>query len=100
MEDTIFGKFTRGEIPTEFLYEDEQCVVIRDIHPQAPTHVLGVGQVHEMHTKSLWTKLWWVWWEVHKIYIKSWRCTRNMHEIPVAGVGDAYKIHSESRGRV
>ena len=40
MEDTIFGKITRGEIPTEFLYEDDQCVVIRDIHPQAPTHVL------------------------------------------------------------
>ena len=40
MEDTIFGKITRGEIPTEFLYEDDQCVVIRDINPQAPTHVL------------------------------------------------------------
>ena len=40
MEDTIFGKITRGEIPTEFLYEDEHCVVIKDIYPQAPTHVL------------------------------------------------------------
>lgn len=40
MEDTIFGKITRGEIPVEFLFEDEQCVVIRDINPQAPTHVL------------------------------------------------------------
>ena len=40
MSDTIFGKITRGEIPSEFLYEDEHCVVIQDIHPQAPTHVL------------------------------------------------------------
>ncbi|MGI9299842.1 MAG: histidine triad nucleotide-binding protein [Luminiphilus sp.] len=40
MEDTIFGKITRGEIPTEFLYEDDLCVVIRDLYPQAPTHVL------------------------------------------------------------
>lgn len=40
MEDTIFGKITRGEIPTEFLYEDDLCVAIRDINPQAPTHVL------------------------------------------------------------
>ena len=39
MEDTIFGKITRGEIPTEFLYEDDHCVAIRDINPQAPTHV-------------------------------------------------------------
>ena len=40
MADTIFGKITRGEVPTEFSYEDEHCVVIRDIQPQAPTHVL------------------------------------------------------------
>ena len=40
MEDTIFGKITRGEIPTEFLYEDDHCVATRDINPQAPTHVL------------------------------------------------------------
>ena len=40
MEDTIFGKITRGEIPTDFLYEDDLCVVIKDIYPQAPTHVL------------------------------------------------------------
>jgi histidine triad (HIT) family protein len=40
MEDTIFGKITRGEIPTEFLHEDDHCVAIRDINPQAPTHVL------------------------------------------------------------
>ncbi len=40
MSDTIFGKITRGEIPSEFLYEDDHCVVIQDIHPQAPTHVL------------------------------------------------------------
>ena len=40
MEDTIFGKITRGEVPTDFLYEDDHCVVIRDINPQAPTHLL------------------------------------------------------------
>jgi histidine triad (HIT) family protein len=40
VEDTIFGKITRGDIPTDFLYEDNLCVVIRDLYPQAPTHVL------------------------------------------------------------
>ena len=39
-KDTIFGKITRGEIPTDFVYEDELCVAINDINPQAPTHVL------------------------------------------------------------
>ena len=42
MEDTIFGKITRGEIPTEFVYEDEHCVAINDLHPQAPVHVLVI----------------------------------------------------------
>ncbi len=40
MSDTIFGKIIRGEIPSEFLYEDEHCIAINDIHPQAPVHVL------------------------------------------------------------
>jgi len=40
MSDTVFGKIIRGEIPSTFLYEDEHCVAINDIHPQAPVHVL------------------------------------------------------------
>ena len=40
MSDTIFGKIISGEMPSEFLYEDEYCVVINDINPQAPVHVL------------------------------------------------------------
>ncbi|CAL1541922.1 unnamed protein product [Lymnaea stagnalis] len=40
--DTIFGKIIRGEIKTDFLYEDEQCVAFNDIAPQAPVHFLVV----------------------------------------------------------
>ncbi|MDC3181061.1 histidine triad nucleotide-binding protein [Gammaproteobacteria bacterium] len=39
---TIFAKMIQGEIPTEFVYEDEHCIVIHDIHPQAPTHMLVI----------------------------------------------------------
>jgi len=42
MSDTIFGKIVSGEIPSEFLYEDEHCVAINDISPQAPVHVLVI----------------------------------------------------------
>jgi len=42
MSDTIFAKIVSGEIPSEFLYEDEHCVVINDISPQAPVHVLVI----------------------------------------------------------
>jgi len=37
---TIFGKIIRKEIPAQILYEDEQCLAFRDLHPQAPVHVL------------------------------------------------------------
>ena len=40
MSDTIFAKIVSGEIPAEFIYEDEHCVAINDINPQAPVHVL------------------------------------------------------------
>jgi len=31
-----------GEIPAEFIYEDEHCFAINDINPQAPVHVLVI----------------------------------------------------------
>jgi len=40
MSDTIFGKIVSGEIPSEFIYEDEHCIAINDVNPQAPVHVL------------------------------------------------------------
>jgi histidine triad (HIT) family protein len=40
MTDTIFGKIIAGEIPSEKLYEDDDCICIKDIAAQAPTHVL------------------------------------------------------------
>ncbi|MFT6289218.1 MAG: histidine triad (HIT) family protein [Halieaceae bacterium] len=42
MTDTIFGKIISGEIPSEFIYEDEHCIAINDINPQAPVHVLVI----------------------------------------------------------
>ncbi len=42
MSDTIFAKIVSGEIPTEFIYEDEHCVAINDINPLAPVHVLVI----------------------------------------------------------
>ncbi|NNL57196.1 MAG: histidine triad nucleotide-binding protein [Pseudomonadales bacterium] len=40
MSTTIFGKIIAGEIPADKLYEDEHCIAINDINPQAPVHVL------------------------------------------------------------
>jgi histidine triad (HIT) family protein len=39
---TIFEKIINREIPSEILYEDEVCIAIRDVNPQAPIHVLVI----------------------------------------------------------
>jgi histidine triad (HIT) family protein len=37
---TIFSKMIDGDIPVDMVYEDDECICIRDIAPQAPTHLL------------------------------------------------------------
>ena len=39
---TIFQKIIDREIPARIEYEDEHCVVLHDIQPQAPVHLLIV----------------------------------------------------------
>ena len=41
-EKTLFQKIMDREEPGDILYEDDRCVALRDINPQAPTHVLIV----------------------------------------------------------
>ena len=40
----MFQKIMDREEPGEILYEDDLCVALRDIHPQAPMHVLIVSR--------------------------------------------------------
>lgn len=40
MPTTLFEKIINKEIPAEILYEDDISIVIEDINPQAPTHLL------------------------------------------------------------
>lgn len=42
MTDTIFDRIIRREVPADFVYEDADLVAFRDLHPQAPVHVLFV----------------------------------------------------------
>jgi|TARA_B110000977_G_scaffold76169_1_gene102752 histidine triad (HIT) family protein len=39
---TLFTRIINREIPAEILYEDDQCIVINDISPQAPVHMLVI----------------------------------------------------------
>jgi histidine triad (HIT) family protein len=42
MTDTLFDKIIRREIPADIVYEDDDVLAFRDIHPQAPVHVLFI----------------------------------------------------------
>jgi len=46
MDNCLFCKIVRGEIPSKKVYEDEHTFVFEDIDPKAPTHVLIVPKKH------------------------------------------------------
>lgn len=46
MEDCIFCKIAKHEMPKDFTYEDDTVMVFPDIHPVKPTHLLVVPKKH------------------------------------------------------
>jgi histidine triad (HIT) family protein len=42
----LFCQIAAGEIPADKVREDDRVIVIRDINPQAPTHVLVIPREH------------------------------------------------------
>jgi histidine triad (HIT) family protein len=42
MSETLFSKIIAKQIPAKIEFEDDQCVVIHDIQPAAPVHVLVI----------------------------------------------------------
>ncbi len=46
MDDCVFCKIIRGEIPSVKVYEDDDMVIVKDIAPQAPVHLLLLPKEH------------------------------------------------------
>lgn len=46
MDDCLFCKIIKGEIPSKKVYEDDEFFAFRDINPQAPVHFLIVPKKH------------------------------------------------------
>jgi histidine triad (HIT) family protein len=46
MDECIFCKIVRGEMPATIVYKDEQVTAFRDIHPVSPTHILVIPNKH------------------------------------------------------
>ena len=46
MSNCLFCKIIAGEIPGTFVHQDDQLVVLKDINPQAPMHMLVIPRKH------------------------------------------------------
>jgi histidine triad (HIT) family protein len=46
MNDCLFCRIARGEIPAKKIYEDEHTFAFEDINPQGPTHALIIPKKH------------------------------------------------------
>ena len=46
MEDCLFCKIIKGEIPSTKVYEDEDILAFNDIYPAAPIHILVIPKKH------------------------------------------------------
>ncbi len=55
VNDCVFCKIGRGEIPASVIYRDDDVIAIEDLNPQAPTHLLVMPLAHHgtMHEASL-----------------------------------------------
>lgn len=40
MAETLFTRIINRQIPADIVYEDEHCIAIKDVNPQAPVHLL------------------------------------------------------------
>ncbi len=44
--ECIFCRIIAGEIPADIVFQDKDTIAIRDIHPQAPIHILVIPKSH------------------------------------------------------
>ena len=53
MQKCVFCDIVAGKIPATILYQDDKALAFRDIHPQAPTHVLVIPKEHVLSIADL-----------------------------------------------
>jgi len=46
MDNCLFCKIAAKQIPSSIVYEDDELLVFKDIHPAAPVHLLIIPKLH------------------------------------------------------
>jgi len=44
--DCLFCKIIAGDVPATIVHQDERCIAVNDINPQAPMHILVISREH------------------------------------------------------
>ena len=52
-QDCLFCRIIAGEVPADFVHQDDLVVAIRDISPKAPTHLLLMPREHVVSAADL-----------------------------------------------
>ncbi len=53
MDNCIFCKIVKGDIPSTKVYEDEKVLAFRDINPVAPVHIIIIPKLHIANVNEL-----------------------------------------------
>ncbi|GAB6141748.1 histidine triad nucleotide-binding protein [Methylosoma difficile] len=53
MTDCLFCKMVAGDIKPAIVFEDDKVLAFRDIHPQAPVHILVIPKQHYANLNAL-----------------------------------------------
>ena len=46
MDECVFCRIVSGEIPAQIVERSEEALVVRDVNPQAPSHLLVIPRRH------------------------------------------------------
>lgn len=83
MSDSIFSKIIKGEIPATIRFEDDDFIVINDLYPKAPVHVLIIP-------KHPYESLEQVEFNNDQFYVKLLKTARKVAK--ELGINDNYKL--------
>jgi histidine triad (HIT) family protein len=53
MDECIFCKIIKGEIPSKITYQDDKVIAFHDIHPVAPIHILLLPKKHIININNV-----------------------------------------------
>jgi len=90
MEDCVFCKIIKKEIPSETIKETENLIAIKDIHPQADIHILIIPKNHTTDVNDLEDL---VWTDIKKLGLELVKEKGITNFRMTTNAGDAAAVH-------